>query len=257
MRILALVKRVPAPGARINITDDEQYVDDKNLGHAVSPHEECGVEAAVQLVEQHGGDVTVLSLGPEESEEQLRVAVSVGAARMVLVPTDGTPYDPQRTAAALTSAIGQLEDEDGPFDLIIFGNESADQGGFQVGVRVAHALGRPMVNGIKRLDVESATDGHITANREIDGGVEVYELPLPACVGVKEGINLPRYPTMKGRLASKKAELATIAAGADAGGQAQVRLKSPPEKVSETIVLGDGPDAAPAVVDLLEELGVL
>ena len=257
MRILALVKRVPAPGARINITADEQYVDDKNLGHAISPHEECGVEAAVQLIEQHGGEATVMSMGADVSEEQLRAAVSVGMAKMVLVPTDGTPKDPQETAAALTAAIQELEAADGAFDLIIFGNESADQGGFQVGIRIAHALGRPMVNGIKGLDVEGAADGHILANREIDSGVEVYELPMPACVGVKEGINLPRYPTMKGRLASKKAELATVEAAGEAGGQAQVKLLSPPEVVNETVILGNGPDAAPAIVDLLEELGVM
>ncbi len=265
MRILALVKRVPAPGARINITEDEQYVDDKNLGHAISPHEECGVEAAVQLIEKHGGEVTVMSLGGAESEEQLRAAISVGVAKMVLVPTDGSPWDPQRTAAALTTAIRELEEADGAFDLLIFGNESADSGGFQVGVRVAHALGRPMVNGIKGLELPEGqdgsaetADGHIIARREVESGMEVYELPLPACVGVKEGINLPRYPTMRGRLASKKAELTAVEpAEAEPGGQAQVRLVSPPEKVSETVILGTGPDAAPAVVDLLEELGVL
>lgn len=257
MRILCLVKRVPAPGARINITDDEQYVDDKNLGHAVSPHEECGVEAAVQLNEVHGGETTVMSMGGPETEEQLRAAVSVGINKMVLVPTDGAPKDPQQTAAALTTAIQELEEADGPFDLIIFGNESADQGGFQVGVRIAHALGRPMVNGIKGLDLDEATEGHIIARREVDAGFEVYELPLPACVGVKEGINLPRYPTMRGRLASKKAELDTVEASAEAGGQSQVKLKSPPEQESTTEILGHGPEAAAAVVDILDELGVL
>ncbi len=114
-----------------------------------------------------------------------------------------------------------------------------------------------MVNGIKGLDVDTAPEGHIKANREIDSGVEVYELPLPACVGVKEGINLPRYPTMKGRLASKKAEMRTLQADAAPGGQAQVRLVNPPEVANETIILGDGPEAAAAVVDLLEELGVM
>ncbi len=257
MRILVLVKRVPAPGARINITEDEQYVDDKNLGHAISPHEECGVEAAVQLIEQHGGQATVMSMGADVSEEQLRAAVSVGIDKMVLVPTDGTPKDPQETAAALATAIAELEAAEGAFDLIIFGNESADQGGFQVGIRVAHALGRPMVNGVKGLDLDEAREGHVIARREVDSGFEVYELPLPACVGVKEGINLPRYPTMKGRLSSKKAELATISASAEPGGQSQSRLASPPEVVSETIILGNGPEAAPAIVDLLEELGVM
>ncbi len=266
MRILALVKRVPAPGARINITEDEQHVDDKNLGHAISPHEECGVEAAVQLIEQYGGDATVMSMGADVSEEQLRAAVSVGISKMVLVPTNGSPKDPQATASALVAAIRELEEQDGVFDLIIFGNESADQGGFQVGIRVAHELGRAMVNGIKGLEIpdgqDGSGDGHIVARREVDAGFEVYELPLPACVGVKEGINLPRYPTMKGRLASKKAELVSLAVEADAdahanGRQAQTRLKSPPETATETVILGDGVDAAPAVVDLLEELGVL
>lgn len=266
MRILTLVKRVPAPGARINITEDEQYVDDKNLGHAISPHEECGVEAAVQLIEKHGGEATVLSMGADVSEEQLRAAVSVGVNKMVLVPTDGAPKDPQETASALVKAIQELEAADGAFDLIIFGNESADQGGFQVGIRVAHELGRAMVNGIKGLEVPEGQDGtgngHIIARREVDAGFEVYELPLPACVGVKEGINLPRYPTMKGRLASKKAELTAIQPVSDSGAhangrQAQVRLKSPPETATETVILGNGVDAVPAVVDLLEELGVL
>ena len=215
------------------------------------------MEAAVQLNEAHGGETTVLSMGGPETEEQLRAAISVGINKMVLVPTDGSPMDPQQTAAALTSAIQDLEAADGAFDLIIFGNESADQGGFQVGIRIAHALGRPMVNGIKGLDPDEAAEGHIIARREVDAGFEVFELPLPACVGVKEGINLPRYPTMRGRLASKKAEMETVDATADAGGQAQVKLKSPPEQVSETEVLGNGPEAAPAVVDILEELGVL
>ena len=110
---------------------------------------------------------------------------------------------------------------------------------------------------IKGLDPDEAAEGHIIARREVDAGFEVYELPLPACVGVKEGINLPRYPTMRGRLASKKAEMETVEASAEPGGQSQVKLKSPPEQVSETEVLGNGPEAAPAVVDILEELGVL
>ena len=119
------------------------------------------------------------------------------------MPTDGDDWDPQRTAAAIVAAVRQLEAAGGPFDLLLFGNESADAGGFQVGIRVARALGRPIVNGAKGLDV---ADGVAHVEREADAGRERYELPLPAVVGVKEGINLPRYPTMKGRLASKKVD---------------------------------------------------
>lgn len=256
LRILCCVKRVPAPGARINVTDDGQAVETAHLGFTTSPHEECAVEEAVQLVEAQGGSVTVLTLGPAEAEEQLRYAASVGANDLVLVPTDGTPWDPQRTATALTEAIERIEGDGGEFDLILFGNESADSGGFQVGVRVARALGRPIVNGIKDIEIPDGGDT-VTARRAVDAGFEVYELPRPAVLGVKEGLNLPRYPTMKGRLASKKAELTSLELEAEAGGQAMVRLHRPEEQVSKTEILGDSEDAAGAVVDLLEELGVL
>ena len=257
MRILCCVKRVAAPGAKINVTADGLAVDASHLGFATSPHEECGVEEAVQLTERHGGEVTVLTLGSPEAAEQLRYAASVGAHHGVLVATDGSAWDPQRTAAALTDAIRGLEATDGPFDLLVFGNESADSGGFQVGVRVAYALGRPIVNGIKGIEVDSEAGGGVRARREIDGGFEVYELPMPAAVGVKEGINLPRYPTMRGRLASKKLEIAEVDSDAEAGGQSLVRLHRPRETVTETEILGNGPEAAAAVVDVLEELGVM
>ena len=258
MRILVCVKRVPAPGARINVTVDGQAVDAAHLGFTTSPHEECAVEEAVQLTETHGGEVTVMTLGPTEAEEQLRYAASVGAHHLVLIPIEEVDWDPQRTAVALSEAIAEVETTDGAFDLILFGNESADAGGFQVGIRVANRLDRPVVNGIKGIEVGGDTStGVVSARREIDGGFEVYELPLPAVLGVKEGLNLPRYPTMKGRLASKKAVVATDERAADVGGQARVRLHRPVEQISETVILGTGTEAAPAVVDLLEELGVL
>ena len=254
MKVLVCVKRVPAPGAKINITTDGQAVDTAYLAFTTSPHEECAVEAAVQLVEQHGGDSTVLTLGPAEADEQLRYAASIGVSRAVLLPITEHDWDPQRTATALAAAIGEIEARDGAFDVILFGNESADSGNFQVGVRVAHALGRPMVNGAKGIEVDG---GSLRVRREAEAGVEVYALPMPAVVGVKEGVNLPRYPTLKGRLASKKVEVAQVAPIAEQGGQRMITLVHAAEQVSQTVVIGQGPEAAPAVVDLLQELGVL
>ncbi len=255
MRILVCVKRVPAPGSRINVTDDSLNVDTAHLGFTTSPHEECAVEEAAQLVEQHGGAVCVLTVGPPEAEEQLRYAASVGANEFVLVPNEtGHDWDPQRTVHVISEAIAQLEADGERFDLILFGNESADSGGYQVGIRVAVTLGRAVVNGIKGIEVHEDT---VTASREVDGGNEVYTVPLPAVLGVKEGINLPRYPTMKGRLASKKAEVASTPIDSVAGAQTKLRLHRPEEKISETEILGDGPDAAAKIVDLLDELGVL
>ena len=257
LRLLVCVKRVPAPGARIVLTADGQDVDTKNLGFTTSPHEECAVEEAIRLVEAHGGTVTVLTLGPGEAEEQLRYAMSLGADSAVLLTNDdmaaGSGWDPQATSRAVARFISGLEEADGVFDLLLFGNESADAGGFQVGVRVARALGRPMVNGIKGMEI---ADGVVTARRESNAGFEVYRLTLPAALGVMEGINLPRYPTLRGRLKSKGAEIALVSATHEAGGLVTRGLRTPQEQVTETVVLGAGPEAAGAVVDLLEELGL-
>jgi electron transfer flavoprotein beta subunit len=257
LRILVAVKRVPAPGAQITLTADGRAIDTKNLGFTTSPHEECAVEEAIRLVEAHGGDITVLTVGPPEAEEQLRYAISVGAEHAVLVGSDtiasGDDPDPQATARAIVDAVHALEADAGPFDLVLFGNESADSGGFQVGVRVARALGRPIVNGIKAIDI---ADGVLTARRECDAGFEVYRLALPAAVGVKEGINLPRYATLPGRLRSKKAEVRTIVAAPPSGGLTTLRFATPTVERTETVLLGTGADAAGPVVDLLYELGV-
>ena len=249
MRLLVCVKRVPAPGARIVLTPDHRAIEAGHLSFTTSPHEECAVEAAIQLKEALGGTVTVLTLGPYEAEEQLRYAASVGADEGVLVPTDGGDLDPQATAAALLDAVRALE-ADGSFDLILFGNESADSGGFQVGIRVAHGLGRPVVSGIKGIE---PAGGSVRARREIANGFEIYQLPLPAVLAVKEGINLPRYPTLSGRLRSKKLAVRRHSTDPQPGGQRMVRLQSPPEQEVRTEILGD----AAAAVDVLERLGAL
>lgn len=254
MRVLVCIKRVPAPGAKIVIAPDGRSLDTAHLGFTMSPHEECAVEEAVQIVEREGGHSTVLTLGPPQAEDQLRYALSLGVDAAVLLPTDGTDWDPQRTASSIASAIIELEERDGVFDLILFGNESADSGGFQVGIRVARALGRPVVNGSKGIEFSA---GIAVVRRPFDGGFEEYRLPLPAVVGVKEGINLPRYPTLKGRLASKKAEVESMTPSGEPGGLTLIDFRPPREQVTETVILGHGPAAAPKVVEILTEIGVL
>lgn len=249
MRVLVLIKRVPAPGAKIVLTEDGRSIDASLLSFTISPHEECAVEAAVQLAEANDGTVTVLTLGPPEAEEQLRSSLAVGANEAVLVPTDGDDWDPISTANALADAIGQLE-ASGRFDLILFGNESADAGGYQVGIRVAYLLGRPIVSGIKGINVE---DGGIRLRRDTTVGSEIYRLPLPAVVAVKEGINLPRYPTLKGRLNAKKVDVQPIEEEQSGSGQTMVRLVTPVQEVTETTFLED----ALAVVDVFEQLQVV
>jgi electron transfer flavoprotein beta subunit len=251
MKILTCVKRVPMTGGRIVLTDDAQAIETRHLGFTISPHEECGVEEAVRLVEAHGGESVVLTLGPPEAEEQLRDCMAIGADRAIHLVTDEEEWDPQATVAAIVDAI-RADGVD--FDLIVFGNESADAGNYQVGIRVAHALGRPVVNGIKAISVDG---GSLRCEREAAGGREVYELTLPAVVGVLEGLNLPRYPSVPGRLRAKSKPVAASMPARPASRLEKIRLVVPEGQGKQAELLGNGAAAAPRVVDVLRDVGVL
>jgi electron transfer flavoprotein beta subunit len=248
MNILVCVKRVPLTGGKMVLTADERAIETRHLGFTISPHEECGVEEAVRIVEAGGGSVTVLTLGPPEAEEQLRDALALGADRAILLETDGSDWDPEATAAAL---VGVIEGE-AP-ELVIFGNESADSGGYQVGIRVAHALGRPCVTGLKALAVE---DGHLRCEQEVDSARDVYRVPLPAVVTVKEGINLPRYPSVPAKLRARRKPVERRTPQARAPRLEMLRLVVPEGRGRQAELLGEGPSSAPAVVELFQRLGV-
>jgi electron transfer flavoprotein beta subunit len=252
MNVLVCVKRVPLTGGKIVLTDDQRAISTRHLGFTISPHEECGCEEAVRLIEQHGGASTVLTLGPPEAEEQLRDMMAIGVDRAVhLVTDEPEEWDAQATAGAIVEAI-QAQPE--PFDLILFGNESADAGNYQVAIRVAHRLGLPVVTGIKAIAVN---DGGLRCEQEVAGGRDVYELPMPAVVTVKEGINLPRYPSVPGRLRAKRKPVETTTPPRPEPKLEMVRFTLPPGSGKQAQVLGDGPDAAPAVVGVLHELGLV
>jgi len=255
VNILVCVKRVPATGGKIVLTADAQDIDTRFLDLTIRPHEECGVEEAVRIVEAQTGSSTVLTLGPEVATEQLRDAMAIGIDNAVLLQTDGADWDAYATAGAIADAIRELEAEGGVFDLILFGNEAADTGDFQVGIRVATALGRPVVSGVKGIAV---ADGRVEARREAaGGGWEVFDLAMPAVLGVKEGLNLPRYPSVPGRLRARKKEIRTIVPAQRPGGPSKERLRLPEGTESQVEVIGQGAAAAPAVVELFQKLGVL
>ena len=251
MNVLVCVKRVPLTGGKIVLTDDQRAISTRHLGFTISPHEECGCEEAVRLIEQHGGSSTVLTLGPPEAEEQLRDMMAIGIDNAVHLVTDGEEWDPQATAGAIVDAI-QAQPE--PFDLILFGNESADAGNYQVAIRVAHKLGLPAVTGIKGIAVE---DGSLRLEEEVPEGRDVYEVPMPAVVTVKEGINLPRYPSVPGRLRAKRKPLGASNPARAEPKLEMVKLVLPPGSSKQAAILGDGADAAPAVVGVLSDLGLV
>ncbi|HZQ89074.1 MAG TPA: electron transfer flavoprotein subunit beta/FixA family protein [Gaiellaceae bacterium] len=241
MRILCCVKRVPITGGKMVLTDDAQALETKHLGFTISPHEECAVEEAVRI----GGEVVVLTLGPAEAEEQLRDQMAIGADRGILLKTGGEEWDAQSTAAAIVDAIRNEE----PFDLILFGNESADAAGFQVGIRVAHALGLPVVTGLKKIEV---LDGRVRCERDVGGARDVYEAQLPAVLTVLEGLNLPRYPSVPGRLRAKSKPLAVVELSRPEQKLEKVRLVVPEGQGKQAEVLED----ARQVVAVLQSLGV-
>jgi electron transfer flavoprotein beta subunit len=251
LNVLVCVKRVPETGARITLAPDAQAIDTTLLGFTISPHEECAVEEALRIVEAHGGSTTVLTLGTAAATEQLQNALAMGVGAAVLLETDGREWSAEATAAALVEAIrGRPE----PFDLLLFGNEAADSGDYQVGVRVAHALRLPCVTGIKGIAID---DGRLTARREAGGGWEIFELPLPAVVTVKEGINLPRYASLPGRLRAKKTTIERIEPRPRASGLETIRLVVPPEQETHVEIIAGGADAAPRVVEVLRDLGLV
>jgi electron transfer flavoprotein beta subunit len=254
MNVLVCIKRVPLTGSRISLTADEQEIDTRSLNFTFSPHEECAVEEAVRLIEANGGSSVVLTLGPEAATDQLRDAMALGIEKAFLLETDGREWGPVETAAAIGESVRAQGAAGTSFDLILFGNESADTGNYQIGIRVAHLLGWPCVSGIKELKIEN---GKARARREVPGGWEVFEVPLPAVVAVKEGINLPRYPSLPGRLKAKKKPIEKVKPEWQAGGLEKVRFVTPPAKESQTEVLGRGPEAAAKAVELFDRLGVL
>src|SRR5579884_2773716 len=248
MRVLCCVKRVPITGGRMVLTPDAQALETKHLGFTISPHEECGVEEAVRIVEAQGGEVVVLTLGPEEAAEQIRDCMAIGADRGIhLVSSE--ELDAQATASAIVDAVREEE----PFDLLIFGNESADAGNYQVGIRVAYALGLPVVTGLKKIEL---LGDRVRVERDVGGARDVYETALPAVLGVLEGLNLPRYPSVPGRLRAKSKPLAVVDVTRPEPKLEKLRLVVPEGQGKQAEILGRGAEAAPRVVEVMQQLGV-
>ncbi len=241
MRILVCVKRVPFTGGKMVLAEDSMSLETRHLGFTISPHEECGVEEAVRLIEKN-------------AEEQLRDSMALGIDRAIHLQTDGAEWDGEATASAIVDAVRADETASGPFDLMFFGNESADAAGFQVGLRVARALGRPCVTGLKGVMVEGAS---VRCEQEVDGGRDVYVVPTPAVLTVKEGLNLPRYPSVPGRMRAGRKPIATSTPTQPPAHLELVRLEVPPGQGRRAEVLGSGAAAAPAVVAMMRKIGVV
>src|SRR6266571_2362289 len=229
MKIAVCVKRVPDSETRVKIAPDGKSLDAAGVKFILNPYDEFAVEEALQRKEQAGaGEVVVIALGPAAAQETIRTALAMGADRGVLL------------AAEL---------KDGGYDLILFGKMAIDDYNHQVGPMVAELLGLPCVTTVAHLEIQG---GRGTAEREIEGGVEVVEFPLPAVLTADKGLNEPRYPALKGIMAAKKKPL-EVKPVSPGGGGLEILALTPPAERKEGKIVGEGPAAVPELVRLLRE----
>jgi electron transfer flavoprotein beta subunit len=256
--VLVCVKRVPDSSSEVLLTADAQAVDGSKAGFTTSPHEECAVEIATQVTVDDG-EATVVTLGDKDAAEQLRNALAVGCHRATHVVADAHTLGPADVAREIAEVVRDHEASGRTYDLVLLGSDAADSGDFQVGIRLAYELGRPVVNGASTVTIEDGPDGSRVAVVVGKGpdGQETYRVPLPAVVTVREGGVEPRYPSVKGRMQAKKVQIEERTLAGEPRGPQRVKLLLPPPTPSSVQILGEGPAAAPAVVDLFEQLGVL
>jgi electron transfer flavoprotein beta subunit len=244
VKIVVCIKRVPDTEARIRIAGDGKSIDQAGVKYVISPYDEFALETALRMKEAAGsGEVVVISVGPAPAAEQLRSALAMGADRAVLLKGEPT-LDGLATAKALAAEI-----RDAGADLVLLGMKAADDDQQQVGPMLAELLDMPCVTVATSFE---HADGVITADREIEGGVEVVQLAMPAVVTVTKGRHEPRYPSLKGIMAAKKKPLEEKDAQL---GESRIRLRElvpPPERPAGRIV-GKGTDAVPELVRLLRE----
>jgi electron transfer flavoprotein beta subunit len=254
MDVLVCIKRVVDSSSEVVLTDDAQAVDGRFAGFTMSAHEECAVELAVQIAAATGGSATALTLGDADAVEQLRSALAVGCTAATHISADPQTFGPADVAREIAAVVRAHEADGRPHELVLLGNDAADSGDFQVGIRLAYQLGRPVVNGVTRVSV---SDGVVTASGDGPEGHETFRVPLPAVVTILEGGVEPRYQTLPGRMKAKRVPIEEREPAAEPAGPSRVKLLLPPPAPSNVQILGQGPEAAPAVVDVLEKLGVL
>jgi electron transfer flavoprotein beta subunit len=253
VNLLVCVKRVPDVGSEVLLTEDGQSVDARHVGFTTSAHEQAAVELAVQTAAATEGSARVLTVGSSDATEQLRSALGVGCTAATLVEAEPTTLGPADVAAEIAAVVRDHESSGPTYDVILLGNDAADSGDYQVPIRLADALGRPVVTGMQTLEVH---DGVARCTGAGPLGTETYEVPLPAVISVMEGGVEPRYPTITGRMKAKKVEIETREPAFPAIGSGRVTLTVPETMSSSSELLGEGPEAAGAVVDLFEKLGV-
>lgn len=246
------ISQVPDTESRIKVAADSKHIDESGLKFIVSPYDEFALEEAIRLKEAKGGDVTVVTFGPDRAGQALRECLARGATKALHIKGDSPDADSLGVAKVLAAAVKTL-----PHDVVFFGKQGVGVDNALVGPMVAELLGYPQVNVVTKIEFG---DGKLTAHREIEGAEEIIECSLPAVVTAQKGLNEPRYASLKGIMAAKKIPIDTKSvtdlglSDADVFNQRVtfVSLELPPEKSGGRKI--DGADAAAAAQEIVKFL---
>ncbi|MGD8229899.1 MAG: electron transfer flavoprotein subunit beta/FixA family protein [Desulfobacteraceae bacterium] len=253
MNLFVFVKRVPDTESKIKINHETNSIIEEGLNFVLSPYDEYAVEEALQIKEAKGGQVTVFSAGPEETQTVLKKCLAMGADEAVLVKDDaGETFDALRTAKIISELLKAKYTE---YDLLLFGKQSVGADSAQVPSMVAAMLGLPQVNVVTKLELEGNTGSAI---REIEGAREKVTFTLPAVISAQKGLNEPRYETLKGIMAAKRKEIPVVTIEElglqpdELASQLELtKMESPPVRESGKIIEDEPGEAAKKLAEFL------
>ncbi len=243
VKIIVCVKEVPDTEAYIKVGADQKSIVESNVTFILNPYDEYAVEEALKITEA-GGETTAVCLGTERADEVLRSAIAMGVQKAVRIPAD-KPVDDNLTAARMLADVLKTME----FDLLLLGKETIDDGSEALGPMLGELLGLPCISLATKLE---AADGKVTAEREADGGIAVFEAAAPCIVTAQKGLNEPRYPSLRGKMMAKKTVIEVKPATAGEVNLEIVSMSYPPAR-GEAKVVGEGVEAVPELVRLLRE----
>lgn len=244
MRIFVCLKRVPDTESQIRIAEDGRTIQRADLSFIVNPYDEYAIEAALQLKEAEGGEVTLVTVGEDGTESTIRKGLAMGADQAVLLKVEQDLEDPRQAATVLA---GWLK-EQSP-DLVLCGKQGVDYDHAAVPGMLAEGLELPAATAICALE---RVEGGFRVEREIEGGRERLRLPVPCVISCDKGLNEPRYASLKGIMAAKKKPLEIVDATAATAGQRTLSLAAPPARPAGRVI-GEGAAAAGELLRLLKE----
>ncbi len=255
MNIFVFVKRVPDTESKIKINHVTNSIIEEGLNFVLSPYDEYAVEEALQIREAKGGQVTVFSVGPDDTQTILKKCLAMGADEAVLIKDDtGETYDALRTSKIISQVLKNKYNE---FDLLLFGKQSVGADSAQVPSMVAAMLDLPQVNVVTKLEIEANAG---SAVREIEGAREKVAFALPAVISAQKGLNEPRYETLKGIMAAKRKEIPVVTLE-ELGFQPDelavqvelTKMESPPVRESGKIIDDEPGEAAKKLAEFLRQ----